>query len=257
MPERVHTVEFSGELACWTRPESSVERYSYPCPTPSAVRGLFDAIYWHPQFRWEATKIELLSVPQWIALRRNEVKERANTRAIDRWMAGKEQPEPIWADADKSLTGSDERGRTQRQTMALVRPRVRVSARIRPWPKFAGQRAKFDEVFDRRMRRGQCFHQPALGQREMVAFFGPPSERPPLPISQDLGLMTYDIFDLSRPGTSTDRPAISLFRAKIVDGVLAVPPYESDEVLKQEPPREETSETSETSKPDAATTGGR
>ena len=215
----------------------SVERYSYPCPTPSAARGLLDAIYWHPQFRHEVTRIELLSVPQWIALRRNEVKERVNASAVDKWMAGKEPASPILADADKTITGSDERGRTQRQTMALVRPHVRITSRIRPWPEFASMQAKFDEVFDRRMRRGQCFHQPAMGQREMVAFFEDPQAlakpRQPVPITQDLGLMTYDIFDLSRPGSATDRPAISVFRAKIVDGVLEVPPYESDAVLKQ------------------------
>ena len=233
MSDRVHVVEFHGELACWSRPEMSVERYSYPAPPPSACRGLLDAIYWHPQFRWEPLKCELLFLPQWIALRRNEVKERANANAVEKWMDGKAEPEPILADADKSITGSDEKGRTQRQTMALSRPHIRVHARVRPWKGHERDRAKFDTMLERRMSRGQCFHQPCFGQREMVAFFGPATDASVIPLTQDLGLMTYDIFDLSSPQTCSAKPAISLFRAKVVNGVIEYPPYESDAVLKQ------------------------
>src|SRR5690554_5162966 len=73
-PSPTHMLDVRGDFACFARPELAVERYSYPCPTPSAARGIFEAIYFKPQFRWQVTQIELLSPPSYIALRRNEVK---------------------------------------------------------------------------------------------------------------------------------------------------------------------------------------
>jgi len=135
-----HVLEVWGDFACFTRPETKVERYSYPCPTPSAARGVFEAIYFKPQFYWQVTRIEMLTMPSLIALRRNEVKDKASTAAVQKWMTGTAPAEPLFADADASLTGSDQKGRTQRQTMALRNPRFRsqpirlyvLPVRVRP-----------------------------------------------------------------------------------------------------------------------------
>ena len=86
-----HVVEVWGDFACFSRPEMKVERYSYPCPTPSA-RGVFEAIYFKPQFYWQVSRIEMLSSPALIALRRNEVKEKLNAAAAQNWMSGKARP---------------------------------------------------------------------------------------------------------------------------------------------------------------------
>lgn len=240
MPTQRQILEVWGDFACFSRPELKVERFSYPCITPSAARGIFDAIYAKPaEFRWQVVEIEVLAAPCYIALRRNEVKEKVNVNAVLDWMAGKRAPEPIWADGDRELTGTDERGRTQRQTMALKNPRYRLHAEVRPWPEHRGRQAALEAQFRRRAERGKCFYQPFLGCREFPAYFKlvdappdrPPDPRPP-PLDLDLGLMLYDVFDLSRPGTSADAPAVSLFRAGLRAGVLKVPEYESDEVLK-------------------------
>lgn len=234
-----HVVEVWGDFACFSRPEMKVERYSYPCPTPSAARGVFEAIYFKPQFYWQVSRIEMLSSPALIALRRNEVKEKLNAAAAQNWMSGKAPPEPLFADADKSLTGSDQKGRTQRQTMALRNPRFRLWARIVPRPEHRSQQRAFDEQFVRRASQGKCFHQPCLGCREFVAFFryveSPDQERPPVAFSQDLGLMLYDVFDLREANDGRGRPQVSLFRAHIREGVLEVPEFDSDEVLKPQP----------------------
>lgn len=232
-----HILEVWGDFACISRPELKVERWSYPCPTPSAARGVFDAIYCHPkEFRWQVTKIELLSLPQYIALRRNEVKEKVNVNAVKQWLAGKADVQPIRADADKALTGSDEKGRTQRQTMALRDVRYRLHAHVVPWPGFEGRRKAFDQQFIRRASRGKCWMQPYLGCREFVAFFrlvtDLASEPPAAAHDQDVGLMLYDVFDLSRPNDCYAKPFISLFEARIRAGVLEVPPFDSDDVLK-------------------------
>jgi CRISPR-associated protein Cas5d len=234
-----HVLEVWGDFACFARPEMKVERYSYPCPTPSAARGVFEAIYFKPQFYWQVRRIELLSLPSLIALRRNEVKDTASTVAVQKWMSGKADPEPLWADADASLLGTDMKGRTQRQTMALRNPRFRLIASIVPRPGHESQQRAFDEQFVRRASQGKCFQQPALGYREFVCFFrhvesldGEPS---PQPLNHDLGLMLYDVFDLRQTNDRHARPFITLFRARIVSGVLNVPPFESDDVLKPDP----------------------
>lgn len=229
-------LEVWGDFACFSRPELKVERFSYPCITPSAARGIFDAIYAKPvEFRWQVVRIEVLRRPAFLALRRNEVKDKVNVNAVFDWMGGKREPEPLWADGDRELLGTDEKGRTQRQTMALKDVRYRLHAEIRPWPGFENRQTALEAQFRRRAERGKCFYQPFLGVREFPAFFRlveaeTPSE--PCSLDLDLGLMLYDVFDLSRPGTSMDRPAVSLFRARLQNGVLEVPDYSSSDVIK-------------------------
>jgi CRISPR-associated protein Cas5d len=240
MNPKDQALEVWGELACFTRPEMKVERFSYPIITPSAARGIYDAIYCKPnrdhtqaQFHWQITKVEVLKEPRYIALRRNEVKEKGpSDRTVLRWMSGKQEPEPIWADGAEG----GEKGRTQRQTMALKNVRYRLHAQVRPWPRMEGRLQSFEAQFRRRAAQGKCIYQPYFGCREFPAYFelmepdGPPAQ--PVAWDQDLGLMLYDVFDLSRPGTPEDEPRISLFEAQVRGGVLEVPPYASERVFK-------------------------
>lgn len=226
-----------GDFACFTQPVLKVERFSYSVITPSAARGIFDAIYCKPkEFRWQIKKIEILSPPVYVALRRNEVKEKIPVNAVLRWMSGKDAPEPIWADGDRALLRTDEKGRTQRQTMALKNVRYRLHAEIRPWPGFENRLQGLEAQFRRRAACGKCIYQPYFGCREFPAYFElvDPNAEPAVTaaLNVELGFMLYDVFDLSRPGTNEDSPCISLFRGNVQDGVLNVPLYESSEVLK-------------------------
>jgi len=233
---RRHTLEVWGDFACFTRPEMKVERYSYPCPTPSAARGIFEAVYFKPQFRWQVDRIEILSEIAYIGLRRNETKEKISEAEVKKWMRGRAAPKPILADGDPDLTGSAGKGRTQRQTMALRNPRFRITAHIVPRPGCEEQQAAYDAQFVRRASLGKCFYQPAFGCREFAAFFKwiPEGEasQPPRDHTEDLGWMVYDVFDLDRVNDHSAPPFITLFRAKIEHGVLEVPPYDSPEVRK-------------------------
>ncbi len=241
MEPNVHVLKVWGDFACFTRPELKVERFSYPVITPSAARGIFDAIYCKPnkdpfnaEFRWQITKIEILKLPKYIALRRNETKDKANVKPG--WISGKENPEPIWADGTKDLLGTDMKGRTQRQTMALKDVAYRMYAKIVPWPRFKDRLKAMEAQFERRAASGKCIFQPYFGCREFPAFFELTDilrdTEEPVPLDLDIGLMLYDVFDLSRPGSSYDKPSISLFRAKITKGVMDVPDFESPAVLK-------------------------
>lgn len=240
-----HTLEVWGDLACFTRPELKVERFSYPIITPSAARGIFDAIYWdgkrerqgresviRPYFYWQVTRIEILEMPRYIALRRNEVKGRVpGTAKLNKWIAGSESPEPLRADSDDETTG-----RTQRQTMALKNVRYRLTAKI--VPKSGNDWGKLNACFQRRARTGKCFQQPYFGCREFPAFFEYIDESDTVPVSvmpfdQHLGLMLYDVFDLRKEVVrDNDEPFITLFDASVRNGVLSVPAFENEAVRK-------------------------
>lgn len=249
----LHVLDVWGDFACFARPEMKVERYSYPCPTPSAARGIYEAIYFKPEFFWQVTRIEILHPPSLIALRRNEVKDKLNERSVQQWMAGKAEVEPIWADATE-----DFKGRTQRQTMALCNPRFRLTAKIVPRPGHESKQRAADEQFIRRASQGKCFHQPCFGCREFVAFFryvkSLDGEPKPCDFSQKLGWMLYDVFDLHennhakivvdkgdgkcerKPNGWKDvKPSIAVFEAEVKGGVLEIPAFDDDRVKKPEP----------------------
>ncbi|PKO21857.1 MAG: type I-C CRISPR-associated protein Cas5, partial [Chloroflexi bacterium HGW-Chloroflexi-1] len=190
-------VEVWGDFACFTRPETKVERFSYPVMTPSAARGVLDAIYAKPEeFGWRIDRIDVLNPIKFIALRRNEVKEKINANAVKKGMTGGDGP-IILCDATQATTGSDMMGRTQRQTMALRDVRYRIHAHIHPRPGAEGRPRALEEQAARRITGGKCFYQPYLGCREFVAYFEPAhAEVQPVAESVDIGWMLYDVFDL-------------------------------------------------------------
>lgn len=240
---KAQVIEVWGDYACFTRPELKVERFSYPVITPSAARGVFDAIYCKPshdgksaEFRWQITQIEILSPPSYIALRRNEVKNKASVASIQKWMAGRSEPAPLMADGTPEELGTDQAGRTQRQTMALRNVHYRLHAVPRMWSGHEHNVNAVEAQFRRRASAGKCFYQPYLGCREFPAYFELKSDDAPLcpraMVNMDIGLMLYDVFDLSRPGSSTSEPAVSLFHATVINGLMIVPEYDSNEVLR-------------------------
>ncbi len=213
-----HGLEVWGDYACFTRPELKVERVSYPVITPSAARGIFDAIFWAPGLRWQIQRIEILNPIRDFSLRRNEIKAKAPyPQEILSWAQNRSQPQPI-------LTSDPDEGHTLRLTRGLRDVRYRLHATLHgPDPSTT---KSADRQFQRRARKGQCHHQPYLGCREFVAYFHPATDTPPHPFDLDIGLMLYDIFGLD------GAPSPSLFRATVKQGVLEVPAYDSDLVLK-------------------------
>lgn len=234
MKPKPQVLEVWGDFACFSRPELKVERFSYPIITPSAARGIFDAIYCKPnkdptqaQFRWQITKIEMLEPVAYIALRRNEVDSVASIANVKKWMRGSAEAQPLMVSQAQ-----------QRQTMALKNVRYRITGEVRPFPRHASKQQSLEAQFIRRATQGKCFHQPCFGCREFPAYYryvkheGLNDEREPFDYTQDLGMILYDVFDLRVPNDSFALPFISVFRAKIENGVLDIPPYDSDEVLK-------------------------
>ena len=75
------TIKVWGDLACFTRPEMKVERVSYPVMTPSAARGILEAVFWKPEFRWRVQEIWILRPIRYTSILRNEVNSRQSDRA--------------------------------------------------------------------------------------------------------------------------------------------------------------------------------
>ena len=216
-------VDVWGDFACFSRPESKVERLTYPVPTPSAMRGVLSAIYSKPnEFYWQITRIYVLRKPEYISFKRNEVKEKIPEKPS----------EPVRVD----LTGGGNKGRTQRQTVALKNVKYRVYAQIRKRDDFKGTERQLYEQALRRIRRGQCYYQPSLGLREFAAYFEEGTgQAVPIDMDLDMGYMLYDVFDLHKwQVTKKAEPHVTLFRAKLEKGVMMVPDFDSPDVLRPE-----------------------
>lgn len=203
-----------GERACFTRPEMKVERVSYDVPTPSAARGILEAIHWKPAIVWRVDRIHVLNPIRFASFRRNEVGAKASAALAERAMKS------------GSLSGlglSVEAERQQRATTLLVNVAYVIEAHFDMTARANGDEpAKHIAIFNRRAEAGQCFHRPSLGTREFPADFALLSEGAPLPESKlepadrdrDLGWMLYDIEGPERISR--------FFRARLRDGVLDV-----------------------------------
>lgn len=212
-----------GDRACFTRPEMKVERVSYDVMTPSAARGILEAIHWKPAIRWAIDAIEVLKPIRFQSIRRNEVGSRVPTGAVRKAMkAGEVQ----------DLRMVAEENRQQRAATLLVDVAYVIHAHFelteRAGP--GDSEAKHLSMFNRRAASGQCFQQPCLGVREFPANFAlledgaaPVSELPPDQRDRNLGWMLLDI-DHANDMTSL------FFRAALRDGMMVVPPLNSVEV---------------------------
>jgi CRISPR-associated protein Cas5d len=197
-----------GDLACFTRPEMKVERVTYPVPTPSAARGMLEAILWKPEFAWRIEEIWVLKAIAYTSFVRNEVNGRQSERAAAAWQRGGGGYD---ASAD----------RTQRHTLALRDVAYLIRAQVDVNPAVDADAAKWRAQFRRRVQAGRCFAQPYLGCREFAAFFGPADEREvPIARSEDLGLMLLGL-DYAPDGSGRGTPRF--FQARLEDGVLRVP----------------------------------
>jgi CRISPR-associated protein Cas5d len=218
-------LQVEGEFACFTRPELKAERFSYDIMTPSAARGLLDAIHWKPAIRWSIDKIHVLKPIRFQSLRRNEVKGKIPAGSVKRAMTSGNLD-------DLHIDISDTNNRNQRATTLLIDVAYVIEARV-SMTKAAGAEdnaTKHREIFTRRARKGQCFHQPCLGTREFAARFRLIEPDVPLPqaipVTSDLGLMLWDI-DHAAPG----KPSM-FYRAKLDAGVMHVPPPGSVEIYR-------------------------
>ncbi len=221
--DKEYCLEVWGDWACFTRPEFKAERVSYDVITPSAIRAIFESIFWKPAIRWQPTKVEVLNPIKWINIRRNELGTTATCNA--------------------STTNCVyiEKERQQRNSVLLRDVRYRIYAKLVFIPnrnRLKEQQGDKDEnpgkyqgMFERRAKKGQCFYQPYLGTRECTAHFmltdASQATSPAISETRDLGIMQYDV-----DYTDGKNRKFMFFRAKMQEGIILIPDINSNDILR-------------------------
>lgn len=212
-----------GDYACFTRPEMKVERVSYDVMTPSAARGILEAIHWKPAILWVVDAIHVLNPIRFTSIRRNEIGAKIPAGSVKSAMSR--------GDTNGLGLAVDD-NRQQRAATVLVNPAYVIEAHFKLTAQ-AGEgdtAAKHIAMFNRRAAAGQCFHHPYLGTREFAAHFElvedglPASTLAEGQRNRDLGWMLHDI-DHANDHTPY------FFRASLNDAVMTVPPLDSEAVV--------------------------
>jgi len=207
-----------GQNACFTRPEMKVERVSYDVMTPSAARGILEAIHWKPAIRWVVDRIHVLNPIRFDTIRRNELASKIPKGNVEKAMKGDPAPLRVFVEDD----------RQQRAALLLRDVAYVIEAHFELTDKAGPEDndGKHLDTFNRRVAKGQCYHRPYLGCREFAAFFGPADGAVPSSAHEgkrDLGWMLHDIdFEAGMEPR--------FFRVEMVDGVITVPAFGAEEV---------------------------
>lgn len=211
-PSNCVTIRVWGDYACFTRPEMKVERVSYPICTPSAARGILEAIYWEPQMYYVIDTITVIKKGRWFNFRRNEVTSIISLREAQSWMTGKTSVKHISA-------GGGAPDAAQRNMLALADVEYLITAEVRTTGLHDAARfniKKYLEEIKRRASKGKCYHRPAFGCREFAVDFDwvddmqatlaqraaevrankEDKDWKKTWVEEDLGLMLYDVFDV-------------------------------------------------------------
>lgn len=207
-----------GERACFTRPEMKVERVSYDVITPSAARGILEAVHWKPAIRWCVDCIHVLKPIRFESLRRNEVASKLPAGRVTKAMkAGSIDDVPQYVDVNRQ-----QRAATILRDVGYV---IEAHFTFTDRADDSDSPGKHLDIFNRRARLGQCFHNPCLGTREFPAAFAlieadtdMPTVDSSLQGTRDLGYMLHDI-DFANGNTPR------FFRASMTNGVIEVPPF--------------------------------
>lgn len=202
-----------GDYACFTRPEMKVERVSYDVMTPSAARGILEALHWKPSVKWVIDYIHVIKPIQFENIRRNEVVSKASKKKLH-------------------IYASEER--QQRAALVLKNVEYVIEAHFELTDRCGEEdtKEKHYNIFLRRARQGQCFHQPYFGTREFpVKFELIESESDAISSAHtgtiDLGYMLYDqTYELNSNG-ELKQSTPYFYRAEMVDGVIKVPPWKA------------------------------
>lgn len=203
-------LKVSGENACFTRPEMKVERMSYEVMTPSAARGILEAILWKPAIKWNILQIDVLNPIKWESVRRNEVGKVVPAGAVRSTMKK--------GTGELGLFVEDERQQRAGLFLRDVAYVIHAEFEMTEEAGFEDSVTKFEQMFIRRASTGQCFHRPYFGCREFpVDFEFIPKETDPLPTlgqTRDLGWMLYDL------DYSGKEPMPQFFHAEMIDGKI-------------------------------------
>ncbi|MCL5022237.1 MAG: type I-C CRISPR-associated protein Cas5c [Nitrospirae bacterium] len=213
-------IKVEGKYACFSRPEFKVERVSYPVVTPSAARGVLEAVFWKPEFRYQIHRIGVLKLGSQAVVLRNELADRQGNQ-------------PYFV----------ENSRQQRSSLILKDVGYLIEAKIRPRPHCEEPVYKYLDQFRRRVEKGQYYHCPYLGTREFAADFAPANREEPPARDLPIGTMLFDLafvedeqrveLEFKRPGRAKPVRGYTqalFFDAELRGGWLDVPDQKYQEL---------------------------
>ena len=216
LDKEIVRVKVTGDFACFTRPDLKVERMSYPCMTPSAARGILEAILWKKEFQWFIRRIIVLEPIRFASIKRNEISKRQNPKGV-----------PI------EITEN----RVQRNSIVLKKVAYIIEASVYVDESLIERSKRSDnpitvmkyrKMFERRVGNGQCWHQPCLGTREFAADFSMPDEHDkPLDVTYPIGSMLYDMYYDDKGNASP----VFFYDVAIVNGILECPEDKATKML--------------------------
>lgn len=228
------TLKVSGDYALFSRPEMKVERVSYDVMTPSAARGVLEAIYWKPQLRWIIDEIHVLNPIRFTNIRRNEISSKISVKGAAGVNAAMLNPD-IRPSMDVAENRQQRASLLLKDVAYVIKAHVHVlDSRMEKGDKPSREPeavGKHLEMFKRRARKGQAFQQPYFGCREFPVRFellesgnDIPGPDPTLLGEKDLGFILHDIeFDQDRATKKVKSATPHFFRANMTDGVIKVP----------------------------------
>lgn len=230
------TIKVWGDYALFSRPEMKVERVSYDVITPSAARGILEAIYWKPQFRWIIEEITVLNPIRFTNIRRNEVTKKISERNVKTAMKTGDTSElHLFCDDTANKIRAQRASLLLKDVAYVIKARIHLFDTIlekggspQPANIVAG---KHLAIFQRKAERGQYFHHPCLGTREFPANFElikseseMPNPSDELDAEKDLGFMLHDLeFDQDFKTKKVKSTTPHFFRAQMNNGVINVP----------------------------------
>jgi CRISPR-associated protein Cas5d len=206
-------VKVWGDYALFTRPEAKAERVSYSVMTPSAARGVLEAIFWKPEFKWRVKKIHVLKPVQYYSILRNEV--------------GSIVPGNVVKNQRDYLADED---RQQRHSIMLRNVAYIIEADMELLEHATDDIAKYRDMFRRRVAKGQCFQRPYFGTRECAVHFSEPEQQDKaINLTEDLGPMLFDL-KFPKDHLKNAQAIPYFFEAKLENGVMYVPDSLYEEV---------------------------
>lgn len=186
------SMEVAGPLAMWSRPDTGSSPTSYPLPTWSAAKGMFEAIAFFKDGRaWiNPTRVELC---------RDRGKDTGNTDSISFQKFTTNYRGPLRERG---------KGNYQHSALVVVAPCYRLYARVEngsSQPLHSGDNPchALQAIFERRLKNGQCYHTPCLGWSEFVpSYWGPFRESTEINTEVNLNLVSVlkNMFDMPLEG---------------------------------------------------------
>ena len=158
MRDYVVQLEIAGNTAMWTRPDTGDSPVSYPAPTYSAVKAIFESVLWGPVVEIIPIKTEICAPIQFHSYYTNyggPLRKSKNVKSGDSYQL----PATVLIDVCYRLHAE----------AVPFREKAKLPQKAKEWDDATTSPGHaYQAIFNRRLKRGQCYSIPFLGWREFT-----------------------------------------------------------------------------------------